>query len=167
MSKRDRGRKSSAQPPQATAPQAAELTMRVSRRHMRIGWWSLLIFLSLGMTLEAMHGFKFQWYVGEDNATRRLMWTLAHAHGTLLSLIHLAYSNTVEKLGATFGRFQTISSWSLALASLLLPGGFFAGGIVVHDGDPGLGILLVPVGGGFLFVAVFLTALAAQRASRS
>jgi hypothetical protein len=41
-----------------------------------------------------------------------------------------------------------------------MPVGFFLGGLFVYAGDPGLGILLVPVGGLLLFVAVLLTALA-------
>jgi hypothetical protein len=43
-------------------------------------------------------------------------------------------------------------------ASVLLPGGFFLGGFFIYDGDPGLGALLVPVGGVLLLIAVFLTA---------
>ena len=49
------------------------------------------------------------------------------------------------------------------LASLLLPGGFFLGGVVIYAGDPGLGILLVPVGALLLLTAVLLTALDAGR----
>ena len=37
-------------------------------------------------------------------------------------------------------------------------GGFFGGGIVIHGDDPGVGILRVPVGATWLFVAVLLTA---------
>lgn len=44
-------------------------------------------------------------------------------------------------------------------ASVLLPGGFFLGGIFIHGGDPGLGIFLVPLGAGFLFLVVLLTAV--------
>jgi len=43
-------------------------------------------------------------------------------------------------------------------ASVLLPRGFFLGGVVTHAGDPGLGILLVPVGALLLLTAIFLTA---------
>ncbi len=162
MSKREKRRET--RPRQdSTTLRWDESTWQLTRQHMRIGWWSLLVFLTLGITLEAMHGFKFQWYVGDDNSTRRLMWTLAHAHGTLLSLINLAYAAAISKLGTSFQRFRMLSSWCLFLAGILLPGGFFAGGIVVYDGDPGLGILLVPVGGGLLFVAVILTAVAVER----
>jgi predicted GNAT family N-acyltransferase len=46
----------------------------------------------------------------------------------------------------------------LTAAIVLLPGGFFLGGLFVHGGDPGLGVLLVPVGAVCLFAAVLLTA---------
>lgn len=139
---------------------------KLSRRHMRIGWWSLLVFISLGLGLEAMHGFKVQWYVGEDTSTRRLMWTLAHAHGTLLSLIHIGYAAAMNMVGTTSLRFRGLSSWCLCLAGILLPGGFFAGGVTIYDGDPGLGVLLVPVGGGLLLIAVLVTALSVEACKR-
>ena len=47
-----------------------------------------------------------------------------------------------------------------------MPMGFFLGGVVIYDGDPGLGILLVPIGGILLFVAVLLTALGVRSALR-
>ena len=40
----------------------------------------------------------------------------------------------------------------------MLPGGFFLGGLVIYAGDPGIGILLVPVGAVLLLAAVFLIA---------
>ncbi|HEY8174006.1 MAG TPA: hypothetical protein VIH21_13040, partial [Dehalococcoidia bacterium] len=62
--------------------------MDYARRHLRFGWWSLFVFATLGLTLEALHGFKVRAYLDVSNDTRRLMWTLAHAHGTLLGLVH-------------------------------------------------------------------------------
>ena len=38
---------------------------------------------------------------------RRLMWTLAHAHGTLLGLVHIAFAVTV-RMGNT-GRSRLVS----------------------------------------------------------
>ena len=66
--------------------------------HLRFGWWSLLFFLTLGVALEAMHGFKVGWYLDVDNETRRSMFRLAHAHGALLGLCNLALAST---LGST------------------------------------------------------------------
>jgi hypothetical protein len=109
-----------------------------------------------------LHGFKVGWYVDLANATRRLMWTLAHAHGTLLALVHIAFAASLGRL-AEEARLQRFASPCLIGASILLPGGFFLGGLVVHAGDPGLGILLVPAGGLLLFGAVLATALAASR----
>ena len=46
----------------------------------------------------------------------------------------------------------------LLAANVLLPAGFFLGGLFLHAGDPGLGILLVPLGAVALFLGVLLAA---------
>ena len=130
----------------------------LSRRHLRFGWWSLLVFLTLGIILESMHGFKVGWYLDVSNETRRLTWKLAHAHGVLLALVHIAFGVTIYVIPAAIGARRRIASSCLLAASILLPGGFFLGGIFIYGGDPGLGILLVPVGAMLMFVAVFLIA---------
>jgi hypothetical protein len=43
-------------------------------------------------------------------------------------------------------------------ASILLPGGFFLGGIFLYSTDPGIGVYLVPLGALVLFLGVLLTA---------
>ena len=53
----------------------------IVKRHLTLGWVLLALFLSLGLFLEALHGFKVRWYVDLQYETRRLMWRLAHAHG--------------------------------------------------------------------------------------
>src|SRR5687767_13761367 len=132
------------------------------RRHLRFGWWSLLIFLTLGIVLEILHGFKIGAYLNVSNSTRRLLWTLAHAHGTALALVHIAFGVTTNYLTAWVGRTRAFASVSLIAASIFLPGGFFLGGLIIYAGDPGLGILLVPLGAIFLFLAVFLCARATK-----
>ncbi len=149
--------KTNAPESRATAPEDS-LTV-VVRRHLRFGWLALLVFLTLGLVLEALHGFKVQAYLSVMNETRRLMWTLAHAHGTLLGLAHLGFAFTAQCTPAWTPRSRAIASYSLIAASLLMPGGFFIGGAWIYAGDPGLGILLVPVGGVLLFAAVLLTFL--------
>ena len=134
------------------------LSGATTHRHLCFGWWSLLCFLSLGIVLETLHGFKIGWYLDVAHSTRRLMWTLAHAHGVLLSLVHLAFGFTLPLLPNVRVRWRRIVSSSLIGASFFLPGGFFLGGVVIYDGDPGLGILLVPMGALLLFVAVLLIA---------
>ena len=128
------------------------------RRHLAFGWWALLVFLSLGILLEVFHGFKIGWYLDVSNETRRLMWTLGHAHGTLLALINIAFASTVRMLQNLNPRLLSLVSGGLLGATLLLPGGFMLGGLVIHSGDPGLGILLVPLGAIFLLTSVFLVA---------
>jgi len=68
------------------------------RLHLRVGWWSLLVFLTLGLVLEALHGFKLGWYLDVSNQTRPLMWTQAHAHGTLLAMVNIAFALTAARL---------------------------------------------------------------------
>ena len=122
--------------------------MNTSDRHLRFGWWSLFAFLTLGVVLEALHGFKLGWYLDVDVEMRRLMFTLAHAHGTLFALVNIAAGVTLR----TVKGFELARPASLALlwGSLVLPIGFLLGGLVIHDGDPGLGVFLVP--GGALLV---------------
>jgi hypothetical protein len=130
---------------------------RCRLRHLRIGWWSILAFLSLGILLEFLHASKAAWYLNEAFETRRHLWTLAHAHGVLLGVLHIAFAVSCLHLVGT-ERSLRIASGCLTGASVLLPGGFLLGGVVIYDGDPGLGIFLVPVAGALLFVSVLMTA---------
>ena len=126
-----------------------------ARRHLRFGWWSLLAFLTLGFTLEMLHGFKVGLYLDASNETRRLMWTLAHAHGGLLGVIHILFGLYLRVAPEASPRRLPAVSTSLLAASVLLPGGFFLGGVTVYGGDPGLGILAVPAGAALLAAAVY------------
>jgi len=140
----------------------------LSRRHLRLGWWCLAVFLLMGIALEALHALKIGWYLDVSNSTRRHMFTLAHAHGALIGLIHIAFAATLDRLppsGEAMLRSLRVAAASLNASSVLLPGGFIAGGIIVHGGDPGLGILLVPPGALLLLVAVVGAARAATAKS--
>ena len=137
--------------------------IRIARRHVLFGWWSLAIFVGLGMTLEILHGFKIGWYMGVDAETRRLMWTLAHSHGTLLSVIQIVFGMTIPRLSATTKNMRTWASPCLLGASLLMPLGFFLGGLFFYSGDPGIGIFLVPPGGILLLLGVVLVSIDATR----
>ena len=127
------------------------------RLHLAFGWWTLLAFLTLGLVLDALHGFKVPWYVDVDVQVRRLMWTLAHTHGTLVGVVNIVF-------GLTLRGFPELPGWSrlasrcLIGASILLPLGFFLGGVTVHGGDPNPAALLVPPGGVLLIAGVFLMA---------
>jgi hypothetical protein len=125
--------------------------------NLRFGWWSLLVFLSLGGILEILHGFKVGWYVDVGNEMRRLMFTLAHAHGTALALVNIAAGLTARNVKRVNAR--TSVSMSLIWAGILFPAGFFLGGVVTYGGDPGLGIWLVPIAAALLAYGVARIAL--------
>jgi predicted phage tail protein len=129
-------------------------------RHLRIGWWSLLVFATLGLVLESLHGFKVRMYLDVSNDTRRLMWTLAHAHGTLLGAVNVLFGLTVRVLPSMADARQQLVSRLLVGATILLPSGFFLGGVSFYAGDPGLGILLLPVGAALLLAALYSIARA-------
>jgi hypothetical protein len=115
------------------------------RLHFRLGWIWIAAFSVLGLLLEVLHGLKVGLYLDAGNETRRLMWTLAHAHGTLLGVLHIAFAATLRQVTEP-GAKLVMASRALSLAGVLLPLGFFLGGIAVHGGDPGLGVALVPLG---------------------
>lgn len=158
MKQSDQGRK-------AASSREQSQKIALSRQHLRMGWWLTLIYLTFGMVLESFHGFKLFWYLDLSNSTRRLMFTLAHSHGTLLGLLNVAFALTLPHLPDWNQDRARLAGRCLFLASLLIPGGFFLGGLVIYGGDPGLGILLVPVGAVCLFIAVLLIALASNRAA--
>lgn len=136
------------------------------RRHLRFGWWALLVFLTLGTVLESLHGFKVAWYLNVGEETRRLTWRLAHAHGTLLALVNLLFAWTAARVPGADRDVRRFASPCLMGATVLLPGGFLVGGVVVHGGDPNLGIMLLPAGAVLLLAAVLLTAWAVTRGER-
>jgi hypothetical protein len=149
-------------------PTGGQRTLSI-KHHMRVGWHALLIFGALGTMLEVLHAWKNPAYLGVGNETRRLMWTLAHAHGIGLSLLQIAYAATlavVFQSQALSVRLQR-ASWLIDLSTLLMPLGFFLGGLLTYDSDPSLGILLVPLGAfaflaGAFFVALELSLTAAS-----
>ena len=125
------------------------------RRTLRTGWVLLAIALPFGVTLEALHGFKVQAYLASE--MRREMWRLAHAHGTLLGILCLVFAAVAEAHvpAGIRGRVAAMIRWG----AVLMPVGFFLGGILNSEGDPSLGILLVPAGALLLMVALARVAL--------
>jgi hypothetical protein len=135
----------------------------VEHRHLTVGWLAISIFIGLGLLLEALHALKSGYLLDVQNETRRHMWTLAHAHGTLIGLINLALAFSISRIPSWPEKSLLLSSRSLLAATVLIPGGFLAGGITIYAGDPGLGILLVPPGG----LLLLLAAIGATRAAAS
>lgn len=148
----------------AVAPGPSVGSLPLIERHLVVGWALILGFLILGMALEALHGFKIGWYVDLSSSIRRLMFTLAHAHGVLLGLVNIAFAATVAWVPST-GKLRGVSG-SLVAASILLPGGFLLGGLGTHGGDPGAGVLLTPVGALLLLLVAWLVLRNVRAASR-
>ena len=125
------------------------------RKTLRAGWLLLAIALPFGVTLETLHGFKVQAYLASE--MRREMWRLAHAHGTLLGILCLVSAALAEAHvpPAIRPRVMAMIRWG----AVLMPLGFFLGGILNSEGDPSLGILLVPPGALLLVVALVQVAL--------
>jgi hypothetical protein len=125
------------------------------KKTLRTGWLLLAVSLPLGVTLEALHGFKVQTYLASE--MRRELWRLAHAHGTLLGILCLVFTALGEQHVAAPVRrsIARLVSWG----AVLMPLGFFLGGILNSEGDPSLGIALVPVGAALLIVALVRLAL--------
>ena len=120
------------------------------QRAVRAGWILLAVSLPLGVRLEALHGLKLRVYL--ESELRRDLWRLAHAHGTLLGILLLAFGAVAERHIAPEQRPAVARD--LVRGSVLLPLGFFAGGVLNGEGDPSLGILLVPLGALFLLLAL-------------
>ena len=124
-------------------------------RNVRFGWWSLLLWLLVGLGLEALHGFKAPVLLDVGRETRREMWRLAHAHGALLALVNVVFGlHARDHDGPRLAR----ASWCLLAAAALMPLGFVLGGLFPYGADPGLGVVLVPAGAVALAVGVAVTA---------
>ena len=138
-------------------------SLNIFHRHLRLGWWALFVFLTLGLVLESLHFLDVKAYLDTSNTTRRLMWTQAHAHGTLLGLINLGFAFTLPHLPLWKTASRRTASRLLTGATILMPAGFFLGGVMVHDGDPNPAILLLPIGGFMLFGAAWMATTALRR----
>ena len=135
--------------------------MDLARRHRIGGWWGLVAFVSLGLVLDGLLAFKIDGYMDPGASVRRELWTLAHAHGTVLSLVHVAFASFLSHRPA-FGT-AALASLTLFVALALMPLGFFLGGLSPAEGDPAFGIWLVPLGGVSLLGGCILVALEASR----
>jgi len=136
-------------------------------RHLAFGWWLIVASVVVGTVLEGLHALKLGLYLDVSNETRRLLWTLAHAHGALLGLVNVAFAASLPKLARLSPRGRSLASRALIAGACLLPAGFLLGGVFVYDGDPGLAVLLAPLGALLVFAGVLMIALGARRPASS
>ena len=134
------------------------MTDRACQNTLRLGFLLLAVSLGLGVTLEALHGFKLQAYLHSE--LRRELWRLAHAHGTLLGLLCLVFSVLGER------HLEEPAKSSIAklimLGSVAMPLGFFLGGVLNTEGDPSFGIVLVPLGALALIIGLVRSSFQAR-----
>lgn len=132
------------------------------RSHLAWGWVHIALYMAFGLGLEVLHALKVGWYLDVGADARRLMFQLAHAHGTLLGLLHIAFASSLAHLN--WGpKGPDFTARLLKASTVLLPGGFVLGGVWIHGGDPGVGVLPAPLGGLLLVWAGARTARAALR----
>lgn len=132
----------------------------LGKRHLRLGWSLFFVAMTFGLTLESLLGFKVEFLMLAP--IRREFWSLAHFHGALFGLVNLVYVLWAEN-DYLSPKLTTHASLSLAAGSVLLPLGFFLGGLIHYEGDPGLGFVLIPIGAVCLLYAAGLHTWAVWR----
>ena len=128
---------------------------------IRQGWISLAVWITFGILIEGFSAFRSPAYL--DDAVRREMFRLAHAHGTLLNLVLLTAAICAR---LDLIRLGPMTSLGLSSAVVLLPAGFLLGGLWHFKDEPGHAILLVPIGAVLLLVtAVYISLTLPQRSN--
>jgi hypothetical protein len=112
-----------------------------SRSLIAQGWLSIAFWMSVGLLLEGLLGYKIPAYLSDPQ--RRELFRLAHAHGTLLGVILIAAGLCAERFVVALPKAARLA---LRAGSILMPVGFFLSGIWHTESDPGLAIWLVPPG---------------------
>jgi len=74
-----------------------------------------------------------------------------------LSVLNIAFAASLARLSLP-AIARTLASRCLTAATLLVPGGFILAGLVTHGSEPGLGIVLLPVGAILLLFGIFQVA---------
>jgi hypothetical protein len=119
----------------------------------RYGFGLLFGSACLGFALELAHALKLSPYL--DVPLRRELLTWAHAHGVGLALVLLAY-------GASGIAAANNVKW-LAIGALAVVSGFALASVDLHESDPGVAIVLVPLGALLVLRALFVAARTAWR----
>jgi hypothetical protein len=97
------------------------------------------VWMSFGLLLEGLIGYKTPAYL--HDSVRRELLRLAHAHGTLLSLLLLGLALVSDRFELKPANIVTMV---LRAGVILMPVGFLLGGLWHYESDPGVGIWLVP-----------------------
>jgi hypothetical protein len=137
---------------------AATASPRLIERLLLQGWASIAILMSFGLLLEGLLGYKIPAFL--EDSQRRELFRLAHTHGTLLSLVLITAALCLRLFEI---RPPAVAIAALRLGALLMPLGFLLGGIWHPEGDPGVGIWLVPPGALMVIFGAIASALASRK----
>ncbi|MBS1787322.1 MAG: hypothetical protein JST85_06360 [Acidobacteria bacterium] len=125
---------------------------------LRQGWISVALWMTVGLLLEGLLGYKAPGYLGDPQ--RRELLRLAHTHGTLLGVVLVVASLTAQRFAAP----PRLAQLGLQIGSVMMPVGFLLAGIWHPEGDPGLAIWLVPPGALLVIFGAVAMALNQSRA---
>lgn len=119
-----------------------DLGHEISANLVRQAWFGLLFWMSAGLLFEGLIGFRAPVYL--QDPVRRELFRLAHAHGTLLSILLLIVNLYLLK-----GLISPpkIAVRALQAGVIVMPLGFLLGGAWHYESDPGPLIFLAPIGG--------------------
>jgi hypothetical protein len=126
---------------------------RVGRGLMIQGWAGVALWMSIGLALEGLLGYKSPAYLFDPQ--RRELFRLAHSHGVLLNVVLIG--------AALCGRYVSpprAAGLALRAGSVLMPLGFMLSGVWHPEGDPGLAIWMVPPGALLVIFGAIATAMA-------
>ena len=169
MSKKSLESSPSPSPGTVSSPAAEEATERrrgpkadrdPADNAVAVGWLQVTIFLIFGLVLESFHLVKLPFYL--DLHLRRELWTLAHAHGTLLGAVTILFGLSAQRFLPNLAT-RTNAARLVMAGSWLVPLGFLGGGLGNAEGDPSLMILLVPTGALLLILGLSMLVLSAFR----
>jgi len=135
-------------------------TSAEQRTARRFGWTSLLGWASFGLVLEGAHAWKLGAVLDDELA--RLLLRLGHAHGTVLALVVLAFSEAGAPLLRGDGDAR-LAGRLLRVAAVLVPFGFALSAVAHPEGDPNVLVFFVPAGALCLLAGLALVTRAAWR----
>lgn len=122
------------------------------------GLVGIAVWMSFGLLLEGLIAFRIPDYLS-DPVTRE-MFRLAHAHGTLLSLVLVAVGLTGR---SGYIAAPNIGKMALHIGSVVMPVGFMLGGIGNYESDPNPLVFFAPLGGIMVIFGIVISAVSFKR----
>ena len=123
-------------------------------------WFGLLFWMSMGLLFEGLIGFRSPVYL--QDPLRRELFRLAHAHGTVLSILLLVVNLYLAK-GLIAPPRAAVRA--LQAGVLIMPLGFLLGGAWHYESDPNFLIFLAPVGGLLIIFGIAASAFSRLKGS--